>query len=306
MVNNLLRPALSAIFAVLAIAFQISVCGAAPREIVVVQSAEIKPFSEAIEGFEEVCGCSIREIITLAPDNPDVVSRIRSLRPDGVLAVGMESLLRLQSVKAIPVFYTMGSSLPRSFQNAHNVSGVNMLVSPDQYGEDVLQILPGLKRVGFIYNPANTGQYAERLIRVFRSHSVNVIARQARNPGDAPRLLEDMKGKVDALLLLPDATVTTPEVLNVMLMHSFRNSVPIIAFSEKYVRMGALAAITVSPRDLGIQAGEIARARLADNAGHKHAYSYSKKRALVINMKIAGKLNIAIRDSVLRKSITVE
>jgi len=300
------RSFLSLVLTVLAVFTLLALCDAAQREVVVVQSSDIKPFREAMEGFEEACGCVISEIITLSSESPDVAARIRSMRPDGVLAVGMESLSRLQSIKVIPIFYTMGSSLPKSFHAAQNVSGVNMLVSPERYGEGVLQILPKVKRVGFIYNPANTGQFADKLIKIFRSHSVNVIAKQARSPGDAPRLLEDMKGMVDVLLLLPDTTVTTPEMVNILLMHSFRNSIPVIAFSEKYARMGALAAITVSPRDLGVQAGEMARARLAGHAGRKHTYGYSKKNVLIINTTIARKLDIGIRESVLRKSIKVE
>jgi putative tryptophan/tyrosine transport system substrate-binding protein len=306
MADNLLRTALAVIFAVITILFHFTPVDAASREVVVVQSAEIKPFSEAVEGFEETCGCVIREIITLSSESPDVAARIRSLRPDGVLAVGMESLSRLQSIKSIPIFYTMGSSMPKFFRSAQNVSGVNMLVSPEKYAESVLQVLPGVKRVGFIYNPANTGSFADKLTKALHSHSVTVIAKQAKSAGEAPRLLEDMKGKVDALLLLPDTTITTTEMVNVLLIHSFRNLVPVIAFSEKYVRLGALAAVTVSPRDLGAQTGEMARTRLLDSSDQRHSYGYSKKHVLIINTTIARKLNISIRESVLRKSIRVE
>lgn len=301
-----LRPGLVAIFAVLAILCRLSLCDAAQREVIVVQGAEIKPFADAVEGFEESCGCVLREIITLSPDSPDVAAHIRSLRPDGVLAVGTAALMRLQSLGSIPIFYTMGASLPQAFHSAQNISGVNMLVSPERHAEGILQILPHVKRVGLIYDPDNTGPFVDRLVRSFHSHSVQVIAKKVRSSGDAPRMLEDMKDKVDALLMLPDMTVTTPEMVNVMLMFSFRNSIPVIAFSEKYVRMGALAAITVGPHTLGVQTGEMARAHFAGKTGHRQIYNYSKKSIMIINMTIARKLGVNVRDSVLRKSIKVE
>jgi putative tryptophan/tyrosine transport system substrate-binding protein len=301
-----LRPGLSAILAVLALLFHLAWCDAAPREVVVVQSSDIKPFRDAIEGFEETCGCVIRDILTLSPDSPDVASQARNLRPDGLLALGHEALARLQSIRSIPVFYTIVSSPPQYLHSAHNISGVNMLVEPERQTEALIEILPKAKRIGLIYDPANTGPFVDRLISALRSHSLNVIARKANSSAQAPRLLDDMKGKVDALMLLPDPTVTTPEMVNLMLTFSFRNSVPVIAFSEKYVRMGALAAITVSPRDLGAQTGEIAKAQFNSKKEKGQVNSYARKNLLIINMTIARKLGIVIRDSVLRKSIRVE
>jgi putative ABC transport system substrate-binding protein len=299
-------PGLSVILALFAILFHLAWCDAAPREVVVVQSADIKPFRDAIEGFEETCGCVIRDILTLSPDSPDVASQARNLRPDGLLALGYEALTRLQSVRSIPVFYTIVSSPPKSLHSARNISGVNMLVAPESQTEAIIEILPKAKRIGLIYDPVNTGPFVEKLISDLRSHSFNVIARKASNAAQAPRLLDEMKGKVDALLLLPDPTVTTPEVVNLMLIFSFRNSIPVIAFSEKYVRMGALAAITVSPRDLGAQTGEIAKSRFNDRSEKGHVSSYARKSLLIINTTIARKLGVTIRDSVLRKSIRVE
>jgi putative tryptophan/tyrosine transport system substrate-binding protein len=300
------RSGLAVILVVLAVFCNLFPAEAATREVVVVQSSDIRPFRDAIEGFEETCGCVIKDIITLSPDSPDVAMQAINLRPDGLLALGQEALARLQSIRSVPVFYTVVSSPPQSLHSANNISGVNMLVSPERQAEAILQILPNARRIGLVYDPAHTGAFVDKLLRGLRAQSVTVIAKKVSSSAEAPRMLEEMKGKVDALLLLPDVTVTTPEMVSLMLLFSFRNSVPVIAFSEKYVRMGALAAITVSPRDLGAQTGELAKAQLNDRSGSGKVVTYARKNIVIINMKIANKMGIKIRDSVLRKSIRVE
>jgi putative ABC transport system substrate-binding protein len=181
-----------------------------------------------------------------------------------------------------------------------------MLLTPERLIDAVLQILPNAKRWGVIYDPSNTGPFVERLVHNVRQHSINVIAKKAKDPREVPQILEDLKGKIEVLLMLPDTTVTTPETVNAMLIFSFRNAVPVISFSEKYVSMGALAAVTVSPRDLGIQTGEMARAHFSGRSEHRQAKTYARKNLLIINMKIAKKLGIFIKDAVLRKSTRVE
>ena len=67
--------------------------------------------------------------------------------------------------------------------------------------------------------------------------------------------------------MVPDVTVITPETIDAMLLFSFRNRIPIFTFSDKYVEMGAMAAITVEPRDLGAQIGEILRKAMSGRTG---------------------------------------
>jgi putative ABC transport system substrate-binding protein len=281
-------------------------CQAAPKEVVVVQSSDIRPFSDAIEGFEESCDCVIKDIITVSPGGLDVAAQIHRLKPDSVLALGLDSLTRLHPVRSIPIFYTMVTSPPQSMQVSANVSGVSMIVTPERLIESMLQLLPKAKRWGVIYDPANTGMFVERLIQNVRHHSIEVIARKTKNPREVPQILEELKGKVEVLLMLPDITVTTPETVNTMLIFSFRNMVPLISFSEKYVSMGAFAAVTVSTRDLGVQTGEMVRQYFSGGSGQRQGKIYARKNLMIINMKIARKLGIAIRDAVLIKSKRVE
>jgi putative ABC transport system substrate-binding protein len=298
-----------ALAAVAATAIIISFAGhgeAAVCEIVVVQSSEIRPFQDALDGFEETSGCSVKEVISVHPGIPDLSSRVRRLRPDAILALGLDSVLRLQQIREIPVFFTMAANLPENVRSAGNVSGVSMIVEPERQIEALKLVLPNIRRVGVIFNVANSGIFVDRFIQAGRKNHVEIIAARAKSPQDVLHLLSELKGRAEAIIMLPDLTLITQETVNAMLLFSFNHSIPLVSFSEKFAGMGALAAIAIIPLDLGRQTGEMAREYFRDRTAYKNRRSYARKNAIYINWTVARKLGINIRDDILKKSIKVE
>lgn len=282
------------------------VCTAASPEIVVVQSADIKPFDEARSGFESACGCTVAEVIVTGSDRSDVAGAVRRLNPDGVLAIGLDALARVHTIRDIPLFYTMTAGMGHPLQELKNLSGVSMFISPERQLQAIKEMFPAAKRIGLIYDARNTASLYERAVQYANAHSMEIVAKKAGSTRDVLPLLEELKGKIDVFIMLPDITVTNRETIDSMLLFSFRNRIPIFTFSEKYVEMGALAALTVSPFDLGAQTGEIAHKLLKSEGSGGSIRAYARKQVLLINTKIAQKLGISIPDAILKKSVTVK
>jgi putative ABC transport system substrate-binding protein len=281
-------------------------CPAASPEVVVVQSANIKPFVDAVEGFESTCDCTISEVIITGAEKSDIAEKIRRLEPDAVLALGVDALEKVLSIRNIPLFYTMTGGMRQPFPELSNLSGVSMFITPERQIEAIKEVFPAAKRIGLIYDPRNTDPIVERALKHADAHSIEIILRKADSARDISSILEGLKGKIDVLLMLPDLTVITPETVDAMLLFSFRNRVPIFTFSEKYVERGAVAALIVNPHDLGAQTGEIARKIMRDPAKNSPIKTYARKQVLLINTKIARKLGIVIADDVLKKSVQVK
>jgi putative ABC transport system substrate-binding protein len=272
----------------------------------VVQSADIRPFDEARDGFESTCGCTIAEVIVTGSDRADVAGTIRRMNPDGVLAIGLDALARMQTIRDIPLFYTMTAGTGHPFQEFKNLSGVSMFISPERQLQAIKEMFPDAKRIGLIYDPRHTASLLERAVQYAKSHSIEIIAKKADTTRAVLPLLEELKGKIDVFIMLPDVTVTNRETIDNMLLFSFRNRVPIFTFSEKYVEMGALAALIVNPFDLGAQTGEIVRKRLEGRSQGGSTRAYARQQVLLINPKIAQKLGIAIPEAILKKSVMVK
>ena len=310
MMPQVIRPAfkggLIAPFVAIFLAISCIICTASSPEIVVVQSADIRPFDEARDGFESTCGCTIAEVIVTGSDRADVAGTIRRMNPDGVLAIGLDALERVQTIRDIPLFYTMTAGTGHPFQEFKNLSGVSMFISPERQLQAIKEMFPDAKRIGLIYDPRHTASLLERAVQYANAHSIEIIAKKADTTRAVLPLLEELKGKIDVFIMLPDVTVTNRETIDSMLLFSFRNRVPIFTFSEKYVEMGALAALIVNPFDLGAQTGEIVRKRLGGRSQGGSTRAYARQQVLLINPKIAQKLGIAIPEAILKKSVMVK
>jgi putative ABC transport system substrate-binding protein len=259
----------------------------------------IRPYEEAIEGFRSVCNARMNRLVLRELQGRDVVDKINEIRPEMVLAIGIDALLRVKMVKEIPVVYLMVLN-PRSALDCDNITGVCMDISQKEQLTSVCRVLPNVKNIGLLYDPARTGHFAERAQHAATEIGIKLIANRIDRPMDVPLTVSGMKGKIDLFWMLPDLTVITPETVEFLLLFSLENEIPVLAFSEKYVELGALMSIGIDAFDIGRQAGEMAQEILSGRDVKRVRPVDARKSVISINMKIAEKLGIVINKKMIK------
>jgi putative ABC transport system substrate-binding protein len=101
--------------------------------------------------------------------------------------------------------------------------------------------------------------------------------------------------------MIPDLTVITPETVEFLLLFSLENQIPLLAFSDKYVELGALLSIGIDPFDIGRQAGEMAKKILSGGDVRNVQQVDARKAIISVNLKIARKLGMNIDEKMIRK-----
>jgi putative ABC transport system substrate-binding protein len=269
--------------------------------IAALKSAAIKPYDEAIEGFEQSCDCDLRQVTLSENGRSEALDQIRDMNPSAIFAVGLDALNLAREVRGIPLIYSMVPQSPAAALAPTTASGVSMYVSPEKFVSAMLEVFPNAKRIGVTYDARHSEAFIREADDACRARGVTLVARKTSRPEDFPSLIDGMKDKIDLFWMVPDATVVNPESVKYLLLFSFRNRVPVFAFSRKYVEMGATAGLYAAPRDMGFQAGQIARKILAGKNGSPVRVDVGKT-VLVINRKIAGKLGIKISSEVLSRA----
>ena len=89
-------------------------------------------------------------------------------------------------------------------------------------------------------------QYNLKLKTIILDEYINII--------DA---LNTSLSKSDVLLALPDPAIYNAKTIKSILLTTYRHRIPIIGFSENFVRAGALAAIHSSTKQLSKQISEL-------------------------------------------------
>lgn len=227
--------------------------GSDAAEIAVIKSLDILPYSEALEGFKEVVPASFREFsIEDSEARAAAASSLRRREPDLIFALGTEALrLAKKELKGIPVVFAFVLT-PEAVigKDRPDITGVNMNTPPVEQFKALLRILPDARRIGVIYDQAKTQRLINEGLEDTRSLGLNLITYGITAKPEAINAVAKMKGQVDALWLVPDTTVLTPEFLEHLLLFSFGNRVPIIGLSDKHVRNGALFALSFDYEDL--------------------------------------------------------
>jgi ABC-type uncharacterized transport system substrate-binding protein len=214
---------------------------------------------------------------------------VKEEQPRLVLAVGDAALAASRKVGKVPVLGLLALSLGLAKGPSGSVSGVGVLPAPERY-LDLCRTL-GVRRVGVIHDPARTGHYLKRARLAAKQSGIELVVREVRAARETPARLEELKGAVDALWMLPDATAVTPETLESWFLFSLQQKVPVVTFSEQYLPRGAAVSLDVDRADLGRQAAELAHSLLKGAAG-RSAAADARKVTVHTNVSVARNLGI--------------
>ena len=272
------------------------------RNIVAVQNVRVAPYEDALRGVQQACKDRVERYILSEMENVDIIDRIRRAKPDLVLAIGSGALSILKQLTDIPIVYLMVLNPQAIAASEPNVTGVSMNLTAKTQLQQLRKTLPSVRTIGLLYDPQRSGAFVRETREAVAELGYRLIAGQVQQAKDVPGLLGDMKGKIDIFWMLPDLTVVTPETLEAMLSFSVESGVPILSFSDKYLKMGALISIGIDAFDIGVQAGEMA-AKILAGAKVKNVHRQEARKPVVaVNLKVARKLGIRVADDTITET----
>ena len=281
--------------------FLLGSTAARAHDVLVIQGLRVKPFDEAFRGFRSVCAAQTRRLYLTDLERTDITRMIREEKPSLILAIGTDALISVRKITDIPILYLMVLNPQSTLQGNRNITGVAMNIPPEKYFDLLKHMAPAPKTVGLVYDPAKTGCFVKRAQQAAKAVGIELAVLEVKKSSDVPGTLNNFKGMVDALLMLPDTTVVTPETVEFFLLFSHNNSIPVITFASKYVEMGALLSLDIDGFDLGKQAGEMAQQILNGAAASDLPGVEARRVHVKANRYVAKKLGITLSTSDLQK-----
>ena len=274
-------------------------CAEAYDNIMVIQSFDVKPYEDVLEGFEETCKCKVKKIVISDSDESTILRKIDTSKPDALLAIGIDALSSIRVINDIPIIYLMVLNPHSILSGEKNITGISMNIPPKKQLEIFKKAMPGIKRIGLLFDPNNSGFFVKRAQDEARKMDVELITKKVDSSKRVPSLLIDMRENVDAIWMLPDITVFSPETIEFLFLFSMENKIPVFTFSKRFIEMGALISLSFDPFDLGKQGGELAREMLSGNGIRNLSGTGVRKVIISINSTIAKKLGITISNEIL-------
>ena len=273
---------------------------AVSTEIVILKSSDIAAYNQAIAGFKAALPGAITLIeYDLQGDlekGRKLARKIRASDTALVLAVGLKAAKAAQlEIIDIPILYSMVLDPAKYGLSTPNMTGVLLEVPLDRQLAAIKTLLPNVKHIGTLYDPAKTTSAIDEANRLLRhGNNGELTATPVSSEKDVPTALGKLLGSVGALWLIPDSTVLTDESLRFILNSALEAHVPVIGFSREFAKTGALLCLSVNYQDIGRQAGQLARRILDGRVTLPVRPIHPDRIEMTLNLKTAKYLGIEI------------
>ncbi|ALM86954.1 ABC transporter substrate binding protein [Bordetella sp. N] len=234
-------------------------------------------------------------------------------RPDAIVAVSTPAAQAVAAAtKDVPLVYAavtdpVAAQLVVSTQQATgtNVTGVSDALPLDRQIELIKKIVPTAKRVGMVYNPgeANSVAVVKQLQDLLPKSSMSLIEAAAPRTVDVGSAARSLIGKADVIFASTDNNVVA--AFESLAKVSNDAKIPLIASDTDSVQRGAVAAIGVNYRDMGLQAGRMVVRILKGDKPGAIPPEGAGKVALYVNSTAAQKQGVTLSDALLKSAAQV-
>lgn len=227
------------------------------QRLIVVSSGETQANARAIAGMRSDASLTVDALPLRIGQNDNALAAKITNAPAGTAIVALGS-------RAAQFVAQLSTSAPTvdcmvagdvDFQSAAPV--VPLAVPVDLQIKWIRQLMPATRKVAILYDPAQNRRIAADAATQLTAAGYKVMSEAVSSPADLPPALARI-GPADALLALPDSTVYSPELAKGILLFTYRTRTPMIAFSDAWVRAGALYALEWDYAELGAYCAALA------------------------------------------------
>ncbi len=157
-------------------------------------------------------------------------------------------------------------------------------------------VMPESKQVGILLGPSSK-TYARELGQVAKKAGLAADIKVVESRDEVAPTLRAMLSEADALLAVPDGLLYGGQMLQYVLLASYRHGVPLIGYSAPLVKAGAIASLVSTPSQLGRQGAALVR-RLLDG-GRMPPPLAPDEYDVRVNASVARSLGFAVDEATL-------
>ncbi len=282
------------------LACTVGVCAQA-SDILIVRSSELAPYQKTEAAFVRAVGLPTRTLTTAQLKEGGRALREALDKAPLVLALGPDAAAAVTAAAPrAPVLHALVPNAGRIDGLEHS-TGIPLHIPEDRGIALVQSLVPAAKKVGVLFDPAQSEQRVEALGRASAAAGLTLVPLRVSSRGEVVSSVQSLLPQVDVLLLIPDTTIISVETFRYMLVRTLDARIPLVGFSEAMVKAGALGGLVAEYEEMGTLAAETARRLLA-----KQPLPDSVLRGkLYLNAKTAAALGVTFTPPVEASATTV-
>jgi ABC-type uncharacterized transport system substrate-binding protein len=157
--------------------------------------------------------------------------------------------------------------------------------------ESIKRVFPARSRLAMIRNPALPEFGADAMRSAAEAAGFVPRIVDCAGPAQLLETLQLLRDRVDLVLCFPDAALYNSATIKPLVLASLRYRLPVIGFSESFVRAGAVAGVYLDFQDAGARAADLVRKVL--NGQTVPRLEGSRKCRIAVNQNITRLLGLS-------------
>jgi putative ABC transport system substrate-binding protein len=240
----------------------------AAARVLIIQSDELPQYDAPTAAFQQAAGTDT-VVVNIAGSRDHGERRLREAvaadSPRAVYALGAQAAyLARQVLPDTPMVFSMVVGWQRYGFERGPVTGVAVEIPVEALFTRFKLMLPGLDRLGVIYSTSTDAKLIERAREAAAELKIELVEEDVLASDEVPGAYRRMHTEIDALWMLPDPVVVTRTNFAHLAEQTRKHDVMFLAFSENFVRAGALLSVAPSYATMGWQAAALLERLLAD------------------------------------------
>jgi len=292
------RSALRAVCVVLALLLAVSAASA--EKALIVLSSDSGAYKSAASACERTLRAGGWTSTTVMLDRTDPAS-VRSRGYDAVITLGASASAAMAGKTATPLVYGLTPD-PASLglTTLDGVSGIGSEPDAAQRFKLVRSILPRARSAGVLIR--GSSKRSETLLGHLREDAPPGWKIEAIDLDEFGSVSEGIRALlargVDVAWMIPDPAVYNSSVVKALLLDAIRAETPVVGFSTKLARSGAIIGIGIDPARVGERAAELVLNRSHDRHERPSA-------VFALNAIVARRLGIELPSALEQRAADV-
>ena len=286
----------------------VALASSAPAaDVVLLKSGEVASWRPALEAFRRAAASHTLTEHDLRNDPAEGLRVVTTLKGRNAIVVALgpmaASIAREQLPEGVLVYAMVPDPARAGLVGAPNAAGVAAAIPIKNQLAAFRMVNPRGVRIGVIYSEQNVGPLVAEAVKASPVVRMQVMTHPVTSDREVPAAVRAMLPEVDALWLPPDPLLLGDEARRFVLAEALKAGKAVYGFSPTLVQEGALVSNSPDMVSTGEQIAELV-GRLA--SGDRSRMEMLIPRAeLVINKKIADKLQIAVPPDALKAAARV-
>jgi len=238
---------------------------------VVKTTSERSQFNEVADNFTSTLmqkkGFIIKEYDLKKTEAEDLAKDLQKSNTNLIYAIGDKAAANMtEYTKDIPIIFSMilNYKNPKlKLNNSPKVAGISLEVPAEVTFMQMQMLIPNIKNVGIIYSDKSK-EIVDAIVSKQTEFGININTLKIKSADDIEDAFDKLKKNSQALYIVADPAIYNKDTIFMMIEKCKKNKMPFIAFSDNFVKAGALMSISPSYFAIGSQAASIAEKILID------------------------------------------